>query len=234
MTGAGPGQRGSSDAPNSAHREDTCRSSAKRGADSWPTLPASVSGRPWRRAIVWARMQDAGRRTTITLEMVTEALKLSGRSSSPKTSARRWWTRPTGTDALRGNARDPHSRTTSRRRFISARSCPGMEVEQDDAAVHAERGAGRQAAGATSKTSAFWPVRHLAELIRTRQVTSVELTEMYLARLHRYNGTAEQRRHVPRRVRPRRGEAGRRRDRRRANTRDRCTAFRGARRTSSR
>ena len=35
---------------------------------------------------------------------------------------------------------------------------------------------------------AFWPVRHLAELIRTRQVTSLELTEMYLARLHRYNG----------------------------------------------
>jgi Asp-tRNA(Asn)/Glu-tRNA(Gln) amidotransferase A subunit family amidase len=34
---------------------------------------------------------------------------------------------------------------------------------------------------------AFWPVRHLAELLRTRQVTSVELTEMYLARLHRYN-----------------------------------------------
>ena len=35
---------------------------------------------------------------------------------------------------------------------------------------------------------AFWPVRHLAELVRTRQVTSLELTEMYLARLHRYNG----------------------------------------------
>ena len=35
---------------------------------------------------------------------------------------------------------------------------------------------------------AFWPVRHLAELVRTRQVTSVELTEMYLTRLHRYNG----------------------------------------------
>jgi Asp-tRNA(Asn)/Glu-tRNA(Gln) amidotransferase A subunit family amidase len=30
-------------------------------------------------------------------------------------------------------------------------------------------------------------VRHLAELVRTRQATSVELTTMYLARLHRYN-----------------------------------------------
>jgi Asp-tRNA(Asn)/Glu-tRNA(Gln) amidotransferase A subunit family amidase len=35
--------------------------------------------------------------------------------------------------------------------------------------------------------AAFWPVRHLAELLRTRKVTSVDLTEMYLTRLHRYN-----------------------------------------------
>ena len=40
---------------------------------------------------------------------------------------------------------------------------------------------------ANLEDAAFWPVRHLAELIRTRQVTSLELTEMYLARLHRYN-----------------------------------------------
>jgi len=34
---------------------------------------------------------------------------------------------------------------------------------------------------------AFWPVTSLSVLIRTRQVTSVELTEMYLARAKRYN-----------------------------------------------
>ncbi|MCA9894678.1 MAG: amidase [Anaerolineae bacterium] len=34
---------------------------------------------------------------------------------------------------------------------------------------------------------AFYTVTQLAGLVRTRQVTSVELTEMYLARLHRYN-----------------------------------------------
>ena len=33
---------------------------------------------------------------------------------------------------------------------------------------------------------AFWPVTHLAHLLRSRQVTSRELTEMYLARLKRY------------------------------------------------
>ena len=35
--------------------------------------------------------------------------------------------------------------------------------------------------------AAFYPVTQLAELIRTRQVTSLELTEMYLSRLRRYD-----------------------------------------------
>ncbi|MDH4037933.1 MAG: amidase [Candidatus Krumholzibacteria bacterium] len=38
---------------------------------------------------------------------------------------------------------------------------------------------------------AFWPVADLAELIRTKQVTSVELTTMYLARLKRYGPALE-------------------------------------------
>ncbi len=38
---------------------------------------------------------------------------------------------------------------------------------------------------------AFWPLSSLAELIRTRQVTSVELTEMYVSRLQRHGSTLE-------------------------------------------
>jgi len=38
---------------------------------------------------------------------------------------------------------------------------------------------------------AFWPVRDLAELIRTKQVTSTELTQMYLDRLKRYGPKLE-------------------------------------------
>src|SRR5262245_17893958 len=34
---------------------------------------------------------------------------------------------------------------------------------------------------------AFWSVTQLSQLIKTKQVTSTELTEMYLARLHKYN-----------------------------------------------
>ena len=38
---------------------------------------------------------------------------------------------------------------------------------------------------------AFWTVIHLAELIRTRQVTSIELTQMYLNRLEKHGPTLE-------------------------------------------
>ena len=34
---------------------------------------------------------------------------------------------------------------------------------------------------------AFYPLTHLAELVRTRQITSLELTEMYLGRLKRFD-----------------------------------------------
>src|SRR5664279_708083 len=34
---------------------------------------------------------------------------------------------------------------------------------------------------------AFYPLTHLAELVRSRQVTSLELTEMYLGRLKRFD-----------------------------------------------
>jgi len=37
--------------------------------------------------------------------------------------------------------------------------------------------------------AAFWPIADLAQLIKSRQVTSTELTRMYLDRLHRYNRT---------------------------------------------
>ena len=41
---------------------------------------------------------------------------------------------------------------------------------------------------ANLEDAAFWPVTHLAQLLRTKQVTSRELATMYLARLKRHNG----------------------------------------------
>lgn len=65
---------------------------------------------------------------------------------------------------------------------------PGMEVDRHQRPFRpsAARGLLRPS---DLEEVAFWPLTGLAELIRTRQVTSVELTEMYLARLRRLNPT---------------------------------------------
>ncbi len=50
---------------------------------------------------------------------------------------------------------------------------------------------GRVTRPAKLEEVAFWPVTKLSELVRTRQVTSLELTEMYLDRLERYGPQLE-------------------------------------------
>ena len=50
---------------------------------------------------------------------------------------------------------------------------------------------GRVRRPAELEAVAFWPLTRLAELVRTGQVTSVELTEMYLGRLRRHGPTLE-------------------------------------------
>ncbi len=68
-------------------------------------------------------------------------------------------------------------------RLSAQRTTPAQEI---DRAISVSP-VGAIARPANLEDVAFYPVTHLAELIRTRQVTSVELTEMYLARLRHYN-----------------------------------------------
>jgi Asp-tRNA(Asn)/Glu-tRNA(Gln) amidotransferase A subunit family amidase len=63
---------------------------------------------------------------------------------------------------------------------------PGMKVDRTKQPFRASK-APRVTRPKNLEDAAFWPVTSLAELIRTKQVTSVELTEMYLGRLKRYN-----------------------------------------------
>ncbi len=135
--------------------------------------------------ILWARMQDAGAQK-ITLAMVTDALQLSGLEFNEEerkamvTAANTSLTRYEELHKLKiPNDVSPP--------FHFSPIVPGMEVNRT-------RQPFKMSAPPTVKRPAnledvaFWPVRHLAELIKTRQVTSTELTEMYLSRLHRYNG----------------------------------------------
>ncbi len=63
---------------------------------------------------------------------------------------------------------------------------PGTEIDRVERPFRVSSPSGLKRP-ADLEDVAFWPLTGLAELIRTRQVTSVELTEMYLGRLKRYN-----------------------------------------------
>ena len=136
--------------------------------------------------ILWARMQDADTRT-ITLEMVTDAMKLSGLEFTESElkamveSANQNLTRYEEQRAV-------HIPNDVSPPFHFSPLVPGMTVGRTRLAFRLSALPAIKRP-ANLEDAAFWPVRHLAELVRTRQVTSLELTEMYLARLHRYNAT---------------------------------------------
>jgi Asp-tRNA(Asn)/Glu-tRNA(Gln) amidotransferase A subunit family amidase len=136
--------------------------------------------------ILWARMQDAGT-STVTLAMVTDALQMSGIELSEDDRK-----------ALVENANRNLTQFNEIRKikipldvsppFHFSPIVPGIEVNKARLPFRISN-APSVKRPANLEDIAFWPVRHLAELIRTRQVSSLELTEMYLARLHRYNPT---------------------------------------------
>ncbi len=134
--------------------------------------------------ILWARMQDAGAQK-VTLPMVSDALALAGidMTEAERTALVEGANR--NLTAL-AEIRAIHIPNDVSPPFHFSAIVPGVKVDR------AKQPFRLSAAPAVKRPAnledvAFWPVRHLAELVRTRQVTSVELTQMYLARLHRYN-----------------------------------------------
>jgi hypothetical protein len=63
---------------------------------------------------------------------------------------------------------------------------PGMRIERTKRAFRMSE-APKLSRPHNLEEVAFWPAAHLAALIRTKQVSSEELTQMYLGRLKRYN-----------------------------------------------
>jgi Asp-tRNA(Asn)/Glu-tRNA(Gln) amidotransferase A subunit family amidase len=134
--------------------------------------------------IVWARMQDAGA-STITIEMIADALKLSGIELSPDDQK-----------AIVEAANQNLQRYDDLRKvnipndvsppFHFSAIVPGLTVNRAKLPFVLSD-APKVKRPANLEDAAFWPVRDLGELLRTRQATSLELTEMYLGRLHRYN-----------------------------------------------
>ena len=75
--------------------------------------------------------------------------------------------------------------------FVFDPMLPGMvrDTEKKPMRMSAAPDVSRLASAGVSGALAFASVRELAELVKTRKVTSVDLTKMYLARLKRYDST---------------------------------------------
>ena len=135
--------------------------------------------------ILWGKMQETGSQQ-VTLDMLTTALKLGGVEFNADER-----------QAMVNTANQNLTRSVAMRSFhipndvsppfhINA-IVPGVIVNKTPQPFALSKVPALKVPG-NLEDVAFWPVRHLAELLRTKQVSSVELTKMYLERLHRYNG----------------------------------------------
>jgi Asp-tRNA(Asn)/Glu-tRNA(Gln) amidotransferase A subunit family amidase len=133
--------------------------------------------------VLWTQVQQDGAQR-ITLPMLTNALALSGLTFTEEDQK-----------ALLQGANQSLTRYEDIRKmhipndvappFYFNPLVPGMKVNRVKLPVRFSAPKVRRPANL--EDVAFWPITQLSQLLRTRQVTSLELTEMYLARLHRYN-----------------------------------------------
>jgi Asp-tRNA(Asn)/Glu-tRNA(Gln) amidotransferase A subunit family amidase len=133
--------------------------------------------------VLWTQVQQDGAQR-ITQPMLTDALALSGLTFTEEEqkallqSANQNLTRYE-------DIRKTHIPNDVAPPFYFSPLVPGMKVNRVKLPVRFSTPRVRRPANL--EEVAFWPITQLSQLVRTRQVTSLELTEMYLGRLHRYN-----------------------------------------------
>jgi Asp-tRNA(Asn)/Glu-tRNA(Gln) amidotransferase A subunit family amidase len=133
--------------------------------------------------VLWAQVQQEGAQT-VTQPMLQNALALSGLTFDDKDQQ-------SMLQAVNRNlaqyeeVRKLNIPNDVAPPFYFSAIVPGMKVNRTRLPLHFSTPRVRRPSNL--EDVAFWPVTQLSQLLRTRQVTSVELTEMYLTRLHRYN-----------------------------------------------
>jgi Asp-tRNA(Asn)/Glu-tRNA(Gln) amidotransferase A subunit family amidase len=134
--------------------------------------------------VLWAKLEDQKLRT-ITKEMLRAAAAVAGVQ----------FTEPQF-DAMLSGVNDNLAKYQTLRKVELDNSVapplyfnpivPGMKLDRTQRGLQMSAPP-RVTRPQNLEDAAFWPATHLAELIRSKQVSSVELTEMYLHRLKRYN-----------------------------------------------
>ena len=134
--------------------------------------------------VLWAKMAEAGA-TTVDVPMLKAAATVAGLQFSDETLA----SMVIGVNQNLGRIETLHAQKIPNNvspPFYFSPLVPGMQVDRTRAPLKMSKLPSIKRPAQLDEL-AFWPVTHLAQLLKTRAGTSVELTEMYLARLHRYN-----------------------------------------------
>ncbi len=134
--------------------------------------------------LVWAQIQPGTK--TISVEMVREAARLAGLPFSDKECAEL-------TSSLSSLAK--HAEEIDKPALTNASPLPihfdprppGLPLPPRQPAIFEIEPAPSLSRPKNLEAVAFWPVTHLAHLLRTGAASSVDLTTMYLERLKRYN-----------------------------------------------
>jgi len=136
--------------------------------------------------VLWPQAQE---RQEVTVEMIERAEKLAGLSFTPEE-------REMMREGLGRNVQayaDLREQTVPNEVFPAVQFdpvLPGMELPGEAGPFRPSRRPDVVKPGAIEEV-AFWPVTLLSELVRSRQVSSEELTRMYLDRLERHGPRLE-------------------------------------------
>ncbi|HEY1755669.1 MAG TPA: amidase [Bryobacteraceae bacterium] len=133
--------------------------------------------------VLWAQVQQDGAQR-ITQPMLTDALALSG-LTFPEEDQRSMLQAANQNLARYEELRTVHIPNDVAPPFYFSPLTPGMKVNRLRQPFHFSTPHVKRPA--RLEDVAFWPITQLSQLIKTRQVTSVALTQMYLDRLHRHN-----------------------------------------------
>ncbi|HEX6693324.1 MAG TPA: amidase [Longimicrobiales bacterium] len=138
--------------------------------------------------VLWSRVQGQDP-VRVTKEMLEDAEKIAGLKFTEEQRTRM----VRGVNSMARNIEQIHGVDLPNSVLPAIQFdpvLPGMHFDMQRTALRMSRQPKPQRP-ADLESVAFWPVTQLAELIRTRQVKPSELTEMYLARLHRHGPTLE-------------------------------------------
>jgi Asp-tRNA(Asn)/Glu-tRNA(Gln) amidotransferase A subunit family amidase len=134
--------------------------------------------------VLWSQMQPGTK--VVTLEMVRESARLAGLDWSDEECQELVAPLSSLSRGAEGIDKPTLSNASPLPLHFNPRA-PGVAKPLPEQPVFRAEAAPAVTRPKNLETAAFWPVTHLAHLIQTRQVTSVELTTMYLGRLKRYN-----------------------------------------------